>query len=71
MRYPQGELEISATTIDMASTKSSVDIYGNDKLKLKMAEASRYFTCDTCGRKIAGGRFAQHVHKCLERKNRG
>lgn len=46
------------------------DIYGQDKAKLKSSETSRYFTCDNCGRKIAGGRFAQHMTKCLERKRR-
>lgn len=49
---------------------SSKDIYGQDKQKLKTAESSRYFECDNCGRKIAGGRFAQHLNKCLERKRK-
>lgn len=49
---------------------SSKDIYGQDKLKLKNSETSRYFDCANCGRQIAGGRFAQHVNKCLERKKR-
>lgn len=55
------------TNVDLASSK---DIYGQDKLKLKSSETSRYFECENCGRKIAGGRFAQHINKCLERKRR-
>ncbi|CAD1811089.1 Sgf11 (transcriptional regulation protein) family protein [Candida parapsilosis] len=46
------------------------DIFGQDKTKLKANETSRYFSCENCGRKIAGGRFAQHVNKCLERKRK-
>ncbi|KAI5969801.1 SGF11 [Candida margitis] len=46
------------------------DIFGQDKTKLKTSETSRYFSCENCGRKIAGGRFAQHVNKCLERRRR-
>lgn len=49
---------------------NSKDIYGQDKTKLKTSETSRYFQCDNCGRKIAGGRFAQHINKCLERRRR-
>lgn len=52
---------------DPASTK---DIFGQDKQKLKVAETSRYFQCENCGRNIAGGRLAQHTTKCLERKRR-
>ncbi|QEL58187.1 hypothetical protein SBP28_000195 [Candidozyma auris] len=46
------------------------DIFGNDKTKLKNSETSRYFECGKCGRQIAGGRFAQHINKCLERGRR-
>lgn len=46
------------------------DIFGNDKAKLKNSEASRYFECGNCGRQIAGGRFAQHINKCLDRGKR-
>lgn len=49
---------------------SNKDIFGQDKQKLKMTEASRYFMCENCGRKVAGGRFALHVNKCLERKRK-
>ncbi|CAI5758135.1 unnamed protein product [Candida verbasci] len=51
-------------------TDSSKDIYGQDKMKLKTVESGRYFSCENCGRKIAGGRFAQHINKCLERKRK-
>ncbi|EGW31662.1 uncharacterized protein SPAPADRAFT_62278 [Spathaspora passalidarum NRRL Y-27907] len=49
---------------------SKLDVYGQDKIKLKSAETSRYFSCENCGRKIAGGRFASHVNKCLERRRK-
>lgn len=49
---------------------SSKDIYGQDKQKLKMSETSKYFQCENCGRSIAGGRFAQHMTKCLERRRK-
>ncbi|ODQ79832.1 hypothetical protein BABINDRAFT_13437 [Babjeviella inositovora NRRL Y-12698] len=39
------------------------DIYGNEGLK--QADASRYFVCSNCTRKIAGSRFAAHVDRCL------
>lgn len=48
----------------------TLDIFGQDKNKLKVAETSRYFPCENCGRKIAGGRFASHVNKCLERRRK-
>ncbi|CAH2355974.1 SAGA-associated factor 11 [[Candida] railenensis] len=51
-------------------TTASKDIYGQDKLKLKTSEGSRYFQCENCGRKISGGRFASHINKCLERRGR-
>lgn len=51
-------------------TDVNKDIFGQDKTKLKTNETSRYFSCENCGRKIAGGRFAQHVNKCLERKRK-
>ena len=38
--------------------------------KLKQLETSRYFRCLNCGRNIAGGRFASHISKCLERKRK-
>ena len=41
-----------------------------DKSKLKQLETSRYFRCLNCGRNIAGGRFASHISKCLERKRK-
>ncbi|CAX43072.1 SAGA-associated factor, putative [Candida dubliniensis CD36] len=41
-----------------------------DKSKLKQLETSRYFQCLNCGRNIAGGRFASHISKCLERKRK-
>lgn len=47
---------------------SSQDIFGQDKIKLKSSETSKYFECGSCGRQIAGGRFAQHINKCLNRK---
>lgn len=60
-----------SAVIDVAGlTGSSKDIYGQDKLKLKTSEASRYFECGNCGRKIAGSRYAQHINKCLERDRR-
>lgn len=46
------------------------DIFGQDKLKLKATEAARYFGCENCGRKIAGGRYAQHMAKCLDRRRK-
>lgn len=49
---------------------SPKDIFGQDKQKLKTAESSRFVECDNCRRKIAGGRFAQHLNKCLERRRR-
>ncbi|CUM67610.1 uncharacterized protein PRCAT00005310001 [Priceomyces carsonii] len=49
---------------------SNKDIYGQDKEKLKAAETSKYLQCENCGRKIAGGRFAQHTNKCLDRARR-
>lgn len=55
---------------DPATVSSSRDIYGQDKTKLKTSEASRYFECGNCQRKIAGSRFAQHINKCLERDRR-
>ncbi|CAK7896504.1 SAGA-associated factor 11 [[Candida] anglica] len=58
---------LQVPTYNVSSTK---DIYGQDKLKLKSSEGSRYFQCENCGRKIAGGRFAQHINKCLDRKGR-
>lgn len=51
-------------------TLKTKDIYGQDKVKLKTSETSRYFECGNCGRQIAGGRFAQHINKCLERDRR-
>lgn len=52
-------------------TLKNKDIYGQDKTKLKTSETSRYFECGNCGRQIAGGRFALHINKCLERDRRG
>lgn len=49
---------------------SNRDIFGNDRTKLKNSETSRYFDCGNCGRQIAGGRFAQHINKCLDRGKR-
>lgn len=46
---------------------STKDIFGQDRSKLKSVESAKYFVCDNCTRKIAGGRFAQHVNKCLTR----
>lgn len=46
------------------------DIYGQDSARLKTAETSRYFECGNCGRQIAGGRFALHISKCLQRGGR-
>ncbi|KAK6465706.1 hypothetical protein DFJ63DRAFT_333125 [Scheffersomyces coipomensis] len=46
------------------------DIFGQDKIKLKTSETSRYFPCENCGRKIAGSRYAQHINKCLDRKRK-
>lgn len=60
----KGSILISDT---VSSTK---DIYGQDKQKLKTSETSKYFLCENCGRSIAGGRFAQHIMKCLERKRK-
>lgn len=51
-------------------TLKNKDIYGQDKTKLKTSETSRYFECGNCGRQIAGGRFALHINKCLERDRR-
>lgn len=60
-----------AQSIGFADTAlASKDIYGQEKVKLKTSEASRYFECGNCGRKIAGSRFAQHINKCLERDRR-
>lgn len=49
-------------------TLKTKDIYGQDKIKLKSSETSRYFECGNCGRQIAGGRFALHINKCLDRR---
>ncbi|WLF79850.1 SAGA-associated factor [Lodderomyces elongisporus] len=62
------ELDKLATNLQSADTNK--DIFGQDRSKLKGIEASRYFSCDNCGRKIAGGRFAQHINKCLDRKRK-
>ncbi|EGV66554.1 hypothetical protein CANTEDRAFT_117566 [Yamadazyma tenuis ATCC 10573] len=48
----------------------NLDIFNQDKVKLKTADTNKYFTCENCGRSISGGRFAQHINKCLERKRR-
>ena len=48
----------------------SKDINGQDKQKVKASVSSRYFQCDKCKRQIAGGRFAQHITKCLERRRK-
>lgn len=64
---------VNGEEVDVVVNKamnSNRDIYGQEKTKLKTAETSRYFQCDNCGRKIAGGRFALHVNKCLERRRR-
>lgn len=58
------------TAFTNTSIGSTKDIFGQDKQKLKTSDSSRYFNCDNCGRKISGGRFAQHVNKCLERRRR-
>jgi SAGA-associated factor 11 len=62
-----GERDAKAMIYTQSPTK---DIYGQDKIKLKNMESARYFPCDNCGRKIAGGRFAAHINKCLERRGR-
>lgn len=48
----------------------SKDINGQDKQEVKASESSRYFQCEKCKRQIAGGRFAQHITKCLERRRK-
>lgn len=68
-RNTLGEDERENTFIN-DSVSSTKDIYGQDKQKLKMSETSKYFQCENCGRNIAGGRFAQHMTKCLERKRK-
>lgn len=64
-------LSLQKTVGDDSTIKFSQDpnkdIFGQDKAKLKSNDTSRYFECENCGRKIAGGRFAQHVNKCLTR----
>lgn len=65
--YVGEKYEDAVTNYRFNSTK---DIYGLEKGKLKIAETSRYFECENCGRQIAGGRFALHVNKCLERGKR-
>lgn len=50
--------------------KATTDIFNQDKTKLKSNDTNRYFTCENCGRNISGGRFAQHINKCLERRRR-
>ncbi|KAK6459566.1 uncharacterized protein RJT20DRAFT_17064 [Scheffersomyces xylosifermentans] len=66
----KGNHESNVPVISNFEIGSTKDIFGQDKTKLKTSEASRYFSCENCGRKIAGGRFAQHVNKCLERRRR-
>lgn len=56
--------------LPQAKASANKDIFGNDKAKLKNSETSRYFDCGNCGRQIAGGRFAQHINKCLDRGKR-
>lgn len=65
-----GESNDESDTITNTNLNSNKDIYGQDKTKLKSSETSRYFQCENCARKIAGGRFAQHINKCLERKRK-
>lgn len=48
----------------------TLDIFGEDRLKVKTNDGARYFECSLCGRKIAGARYAQHISKCLERKRK-
>ncbi|CAK9439184.1 uncharacterized protein LODBEIA_P34080 [Lodderomyces beijingensis] len=62
--------ETDSVVKQLNATDPTKDIFGQDKSKLKAAESSRYFSCENCGRKIAGGRFASHVNKCLERKRK-
>lgn len=62
--FVDGEYENVVTNSQYSSNK---DIFGQNKTKLKSSETSRYFDCGNCGRQIAGGRFAQHMNKCLER----
>lgn len=62
-----GYTESGGDVIKNYQINSTKDIFGQVKSKLKTSEASRYFLCGNCGRKIAGGRFAQHINKCLER----
>ena len=50
--------------------KANTDIYGQDRTKLKTSDGVKYFSCENCGRNISGGRFAQHINKCLERRKR-
>lgn len=50
--------------------KPVTDIYGQDKTKLKTNDGVKYFNCENCGRNISGGRFAQHINKCLERRRK-
>lgn len=65
-----GHTETMEDAVKNYQIDSTKDIYGQGKTKLKQSEASRYFECGNCGRKIAGGRFAQHINKCLERDRR-
>ncbi|KAG2736007.1 hypothetical protein G9P44_000097 [Scheffersomyces stipitis] len=65
-----GNHDTNVPVISNFAVGSNKDIFNQDKTKLKTSEASRYFSCENCGRKIAGGRYAQHVNKCLERRRR-
>ncbi|OVF07117.1 putative SAGA-associated factor [Clavispora lusitaniae] len=62
--FVEGGYQNVVTNTQMNSNK---DIFGQNKTKLKSSETSRYFDCGNCGRQIAGGRFASHMNKCLER----
>lgn len=66
-RHLSGQHTVGDESTINFSQDPNKDIFGQDKSKLKSMDSSRYFVCENCRRKIAGGRFAQHVNKCLTR----
>lgn len=63
----KGFQRVTNGLITIRHHSESTDIYNQEKGKLKANDIAKYFNCENCGRNISGGRFAQHINKCLER----